>query len=74
MENAFCQIYPEGHDIFHNLCPEGHDIQSMRVNISCEAKNCVHNDDCHCHADRIDVAGSNACRCEQTGCGTFRMR
>lgn len=47
---------------------------SLCVDIECKAKNCVHNDDCRCHADRIDVDGSNACRCEQTGCGTFRMK
>ncbi|MCI8891652.1 MAG: DUF1540 domain-containing protein [Eubacterium sp.] len=44
---------------------------SERVNIRCEAKKCVHNDDCSCQADGIDVGGSNACRCEQTACGTF---
>ncbi len=44
---------------------------SLNVDIRCEAKNCVHNDACSCHADKIDVEGRNACRCEQTDCGTF---
>lgn len=44
---------------------------SLRVNIRCEAKNCVHNDSCNCQADKIDVSGSNACKCDQTACGTF---
>ena len=26
LKNAFCEMYSEGHDIFHNLSPEGHDI------------------------------------------------
>ncbi len=44
---------------------------SLKVNIRCEAKNCMHNDNCSCHAQSIDVGGSNACKCEQTVCGTF---
>ncbi len=44
---------------------------SEKVNIRCEAKKCVHNNDCSCRADHIDVGGSNACKCEQTVCGTF---
>ncbi len=47
---------------------------SQRLNIRCEALKCVHNDDCHCEADKIDVAGANACRCGQTACGTFREK
>lgn len=47
---------------------------SMYTNIRCEAKKCVHNDDCSCKADHIGVEGTNACRCEQTGCGTFRAK
>lgn len=47
---------------------------SLNTNIRCEAKKCVHNDDCSCRADRIGVEGSNACRCEQTDCGTFRAK
>ena len=44
---------------------------SVKVDIRCEAKKCVHNDDCSCRAEKIDVEGSNACRCEQTACGAF---
>lgn len=47
---------------------------SMSVNIHCDAEKCVHNDDCKCTADSIDVNGSNACRCGQTACGTFIER
>ena len=54
-------------DTFTNSTKE----PSLKVNIRCEAKKCVHNDDCNCRADGIDVGGSNACRCEQTACGTF---
>jgi len=44
---------------------------SVCVNIHCEAEKCVHNDDCNCTAEQIAVEGQNACRCEQTACGTF---
>ena len=54
-------------DSFANITKE----PSQRVDIRCEAKKCVHNDDCRCQAEGIDVGGSNACRCEQTACGTF---
>lgn len=47
---------------------------SMCVDIKCEAKKCVHNNNCSCMADRIYVEGSNACKCGQTECGTFYDR
>ncbi len=40
--------------------------------VSCEAKKCVYNEDCECTASGIGVAGSNACCCGETECGTFR--
>ncbi len=47
---------------------------SARLNVRCEAKKCVHNDNCTCEAEKIDVAGANACRCGDTLCGTFYQK
>lgn len=41
------------------------------VTIDCAATKCVHNESCKCAADKIDVAGSNACTCGETKCDTF---
>ena len=47
---------------------------SAQVEIQCAAGNCVHNQDCTCFADRVDVGGSNATACADTLCGTFFQR
>jgi hypothetical protein len=41
------------------------------LHVDCEATRCIYNDDCKCGADHIGIAGSNACRCEQTECASF---
>lgn len=44
-------------------------------NISCDAKNCVyHTTDCGCTASSIKVSNSNACKCQDTCCATFKMK
>lgn len=45
---------------------------SQEIEIECEACNCKYNDQCVCHADKVGIAGSSACDCEDTCCGTFR--
>lgn len=44
---------------------------SQKIDVSCEACNCIHNDDCVCKADQIGIIGSGACKYDQTECGTF---
>lgn len=44
------------------------------TSIKCSATNCVHNDDCHCHADGVEVCGCGAKKCEHTECDTFRCK
>lgn len=41
--------------------------------IACEAHDCVHNDNCECHADNISVcACSSDCNCDDdTQCSSF---
>ena len=41
------------------------------LSIDCEAQHCTYNEDCVCHADRVDIVGNNACCCTGTECGTF---
>ena len=42
--------------------------------IHCEAKNCMHNQNCVCHAEKVDIAGAAACRCDETECVTFEEK
>lgn len=47
------------------------EIPSKPTEVSCDATSCIYNHLCKCHADQIQVAGSNACKCDQTECATF---
>ena len=47
---------------------------SKMTDISCEAFQCVFNDNEKCNAEHIGVAGGDACRCEETECASFRKR
>ncbi|AYE34618.1 DUF1540 domain-containing protein [Clostridium septicum] len=42
--------------------------------IKCEATNCIHNNNCQCEAESVDVAGVSACTSEQTECSSFCCR
>lgn len=39
--------------------------------INCTVKNCSHNNDCVCYANRINVAGKGATNPNSTCCGSF---
>ena len=39
--------------------------------VECDAKECKHNSDNYCSADRICVGGNDACSCSETECKTF---
>lgn len=45
-----------------------------RLEVDCEAVQCVYNDSRHCNADRIDISGDGAKRPEHTECATFKAR
>lgn len=47
---------------------------SQRIDVACEACECVHNKDCKCKAEQIGIIGAGAHDCEQTECGTFRCK
>lgn len=42
--------------------------------VDCKAHSCIYNKDEQCDAAKITVTGSQACRCEQTNCGSFCCR
>ncbi len=46
--------------------------------ISCEAQDCIHNDNCECNADSIDICHcGSSCNCDSsrdTECSTFYKR
>ena len=43
-------------------------------NIDCKAVQCTYNENCKCHAGKISVEGSNACRKDETVCATFEAK
>lgn len=45
-----------------------------RLEIDCEAVQCIYNENRHCAAERIGIAGDGANKAEQTLCSTFKMR
>jgi len=66
-----CGSFDENKDgAFHNLfkTPES------RLEVDCEAVNCVYNMDRHCEAEHIGIAGDGASDASHTECATFQMR
>lgn len=45
-----------------------------KLQIECDAVNCLYNDDRQCRAEKISINGSNAKDAGQTECGSFRSR
>ena len=45
---------------------------SPTSSVSCQAVECKYNNECRCHAGKINVVGSDANRVEQTECSTFK--
>jgi len=45
-----------------------------RLEIDCEAVQCIYNENRHCAAEHIGISGDGASRAEQTLCATFKMR
>lgn len=45
---------------------------SPTSNIVCQAEECKYNESKKCHAGKISVMGSTACRMEETECATFK--
>lgn len=56
-------------DTYSNISESASEI----TNIVCEARECMYNRGKECHAGKISVEGSNACKSEGTECATFRV-
>jgi hypothetical protein len=44
------------------------------TDVACKATDCTFNENCHCQAKHIGIAGGNACECQETECATFRCK
>ncbi len=70
-DETCCGSFDENKEnTFHNVfkTPEN------RLEIECEAVQCVHNENHRCAAEKIGIAGDGANKAEQTLCSTFKMR
>lgn len=45
-----------------------------RLEIQCDAQNCVYNENRLCIAERVDITGANAKKTGETECSTFKAR
>lgn len=66
-----CGSFDENKDgAFHNLfkTPES------KLEVDCEAVKCVYNEDRHCVAEHIGIAGDGASEASHTECASFKTR
>jgi hypothetical protein len=45
-----------------------------KLEVSCDAVNCMYNEMHACHAEKVGISGNGAKKCDQTECATFKMR
>ena len=65
--NTCCNNFTESQG-FSNCSCSG----SPETNIACQAKDCTHNNNCSCDADRVDVCScGQSCNCHDTECTSF---
>lgn len=70
-QDTCCGSFDENRDgAFHNLfkTPEN------KLEVDCEALKCVYNENRHCVADHIGIAGDGATEATQTECATFKAK
>lgn len=46
----------------------------LRMDIGCEAVNCVHNHSCTCQADQVSINGDYASNSQETQCSSFACK
>lgn len=51
-----------------------YETPDMSLEVECEAKHCVYNEDMYCKADRIGIAGNGANESGETACASFHLR
>lgn len=50
------------------------DIPAKNTDVACQVIECTFNENCHCQAKHIGIAGGAACDCRDTECTTFRCK
>lgn len=70
-EDTCCKSFEERRS---GSCCNSVDTASKPTDVSCEAENCIYNEDCRCDAEHIGIAGRNACCCSETECASFRCK
>ena len=45
----------------------------QQIKVDCKAHHCTYNQECECHAEKINIAGAGACHCRETECVTFEQ-
>ena len=67
-DETCCRSFVERKDSNTNSVTEN---PSRTIDVDCRACECTFN--CHekCDADKITIAGSGACKCDDTKCGSF---
>ncbi|SHH91297.1 protein of unknown function [Clostridium collagenovorans DSM 3089] len=65
-----CESFHEQDGSFTNSI----ETPNAALDVKCDATNCIHNCNCSCAADSIDVSGVSACSCDQTQCSSFQER
>lgn len=69
-EETCCDSFEERKESMMNAA-EVTGSASPTSKIDCKATDCMYNHKCECHAGKINVGGSHACKCGETECGTF---
>jgi len=52
----------------------GYRHPNQQISITCDAVNCVYNEDRRCEAPSVSVTNCKACTCGETECATFKQR
>lgn len=48
---------------------------SAQTAVTCRANDCVHNENCTCHADSVSICTcGSGCTCKDTECDTFKKK
>lgn len=68
-ETTNCSSFRNQGDSYSNCA--GCSCGTKETEVDCDAHNCVHNSDCKCHANAIDVCGCGATNANYTACATF---
>ncbi|SHJ59148.1 protein of unknown function [Hathewaya proteolytica DSM 3090] len=69
--NTCCSSFAESNGVTN--CVSG--FASPDTDIHCEAHDCIHNENCACHADNVDVSSlGSANNCIDTKCNSFTQK